>query len=55
MLDPLTLGGCNVFNYNPFLTIFSAPNAPIEGVQVLFGHQKQQSPPLGISLPEHLK
>jgi hypothetical protein len=51
MLDPSTLEGRNFFNYNPFLTIFSAPDAPIEGVQVLFGHQKQQSPPLGFSLP----
>jgi hypothetical protein len=31
--------------------IFSAPNAPIEGVQVLLEHHKQQSPPLGSSLP----
>jgi len=31
--------------------IFSVPDVPIEGVQVLFGDQKQWSPPLGFSLP----
>ncbi len=49
------LGGCNVFNYNPFLMIFSVPDVPKEGVQVLFGDQKQWSPPLGFSLPWKLK
>jgi hypothetical protein len=38
------------FNFIPFLTIFSALNMPIRGVQVLFKHQKQWSPPLGSSL-----
>ncbi len=50
-LTPSTLGGINFFNPNPFLTIFSVPNAPIGRVQVLFGHQKQQSPPLASGLP----
>jgi len=40
---------------NPFLMILSAPNASIRGVQVLFGHQKQWSPPLGSGLPWALK
>jgi len=35
----------------PFLMILNVPNAPIKGDQVLFGHQKQQSPPLGSGLP----
>jgi len=30
--------------------ISSAPDVPVEGVQVLFGHQKQQSPTLGSGL-----
>jgi hypothetical protein len=51
MLDSSTLGRRNFLNSNPFFTIFSAPDAPTEGVQVLIGHQKQQSPPLGFSLP----
>jgi len=65
VLGPLYFGVCNFLNCNLFLTIFSAsntfkwifsaPNAPIGGVQVLFGHQKQQRPPLGSSLPWVLK
>jgi len=31
--------------------IFRAPNAPIGGVQVLFGHGKQWSLPLASGLP----
>jgi len=31
--------------------IFNVPNAPIKGVQVLFGHQKQQNPPFESGLP----
>ncbi len=50
-----TLGGCNYFNSIPFLTIFNVPNAPIKGVQIFFGHQKQQSPPLGSGLSWALK
>jgi hypothetical protein len=34
-----------------FLIIFNALNASIGGVQVLFGHQKQQNLPLGFGLP----
>jgi hypothetical protein len=30
---------------------YMQPDAPIEGVQVLFEHQKQWSPPLGSGLP----
>jgi hypothetical protein len=49
-LTPSTLGGHNFLNPIPFLIIFSAPYAPIGGVEVLFGHQKQQSLPLASCL-----
>ncbi len=48
-------GGHNFLNSNPFLIIFSASDALIGEVQVLFGPQKQQSPPLGSGLPWALK
>jgi hypothetical protein len=51
ILTPSTLGGHNFFNFIPFLTIFSAPYAPIKGVQIFFGHKKQWNPPLGFGLP----
>jgi hypothetical protein len=51
VFDPSILGGCNFLNPNPFLMIFSALDAPIGGVQVLFQHKKQRRPPLGSSLP----
>ncbi len=54
-LTPSTLGGCNFLNSNPFLMISNAPDASIGGVQVLFGLQKQWSPPLGSGLPWALK
>ncbi len=50
-----TLGGHNFLNSNPFLMIFSALLVPIGEVQVLFGHQKQWSFPLGSYLPSALK
>jgi len=50
-LTPSTLGDLDFLNSNPFLTILSAPDVPVGGVQVLFGHQKQQSLPLGSCLP----
>jgi len=50
ILDPLYFGGRNFLNSNMFLTIFDVLDVPIGGVQVLFGHQKQQSPPLGSGL-----
>jgi len=36
--------------------ILNVPDAPIERVEVLFGHQKQRSPPFGPELvcPERL-
>jgi hypothetical protein len=52
---PFTLGACNFHIYNLFSTIVSVSDAPRGGVQVLLGHQKQQSPPLGCSLPWALK
>jgi len=39
-------GGHNFLNYHPFLTIFNALNTLVGGIQVLFEHQKQRSPPL---------
>ncbi len=50
-LTPFTLRGCNFLVPNLFLTIVSVLDAQREGVQVLFGHQKQQRPPLGSNLP----
>ncbi len=44
-----------LLNLNSFLTIFNVPDAPIGGVQVLFGHRKQLSPPLRSDLPWALK
>jgi hypothetical protein len=51
VLALFTLGGCNFFNSNPFLIIFNASDVSIRVVQVLFGHKKQQGPPLESSLP----
>jgi len=42
--------GHNFLVSNPFLKNISALNAPRGGVQVLFGHQKQWSLPLGSNL-----
>ncbi len=55
LTTPSTLRGCNFLNFIPFLTIFCAPDMSIKGVQVLFGHQKQQSLPLESGLPWVLK
>jgi len=41
ILTAFTLGGHNFFNSIIFFTIFSALEAPIGGVQVLFGQQEQ--------------
>ncbi len=49
------MGARNFVNSNMFLKIFSAPDGPIGGVQVLIGHQKQRSPPLRFGLPWALK
>ncbi len=43
--------GCNILNFDQFSTIFNVSVEPIGGVQVLFVHQKQLSPPLGWGLP----
>jgi hypothetical protein len=37
-LTPFKLGGHNFKNFIPFFMSFSAPKAPIRGVQVFFGH-----------------
>jgi hypothetical protein len=47
-LSPFTLEGHNFFNSNIFSTILSVLDAPRGGLQVLFGHQMQQSPPLDV-------
>jgi len=49
-LTPSTLRGCNFFISNPFFKTFSGLDTPKEGIQVLFGHQKQGNPPLGFGL-----
>jgi hypothetical protein len=59
VFDPLFFwgwGGHNFLIFHPFLTIFSASDAPIGGVQVLFRHQKQRSPPLPLdpACPKHI-
>jgi hypothetical protein len=41
----------NFLNSISFSMISSAPDVPMGEVQVLFRHQKQQSSPLGSSLP----
>jgi len=51
IVNPLYFGGCNFLNFNLFSTIFSASDVSIRGIQVLFGHQKQRSPPLESGLP----
>jgi hypothetical protein len=52
---PSTVGGHNFLNSISFLTIFNALEPPIRGVQVLFKHHKQCSPPLGFGLPSAFK
>jgi len=50
-LTLFTVEGHNSLISNPFLMVVSVSDAPRGGVQVLLGHQKQQIPPLGSSLP----
>ncbi len=45
-----TLGDRNFLISNLFLTIVNVLNAPKGAIQVLFGHQEQQSPPLSFNL-----
>jgi hypothetical protein len=45
-LTPFTLEGHNFFKFNMFSTILHEFDAPRGGLQVVFGYQKQQSPPL---------
>jgi hypothetical protein len=49
-LTPFMLGVHDFLISNPFSTIVNVSNVPRGGVQVLFGNQKQQSPPLGSEL-----
>jgi len=45
-LTPFILGDCNFLISNPFVNVL---NVPRRGLQVLFGHQKQQNPPLDLA------
>jgi hypothetical protein len=47
-LTPFTLGDHNFLISNLFLTIVCVLDVPRGGLQILFGHQKQQNPPLAI-------
>jgi hypothetical protein len=49
-LSPLIWADCNFLICNLFSTIVSVSNVPRREVHILFGHQKQTSPPLGSSL-----
>jgi hypothetical protein len=53
-LTPYTWKGRNFFNSIIFLMIFSALNAPIGKVQVLFRHQNNGAVPLDLAYLEHL-
>jgi hypothetical protein len=50
-LTLFTLGGYNFLISIFFLTIVSVSDALKGGVQILFGHQKRRSLPLGSDLP----
>jgi hypothetical protein len=49
--NTFTLGGHKFLIFNPFLMILSVSDVSRGGAQVMFGHQKQWSPPLGSGLP----
>jgi hypothetical protein len=51
VLDPLYFWGSNLLISNSFLTIVSVLDVLRREDQVLFGHSKQQSLPLGFGLP----
>jgi hypothetical protein len=53
-LTPFTLGAHNIFNFISFLTIFSALEAPIGGVQVLFENKNNGALPLDMACPKWL-
>jgi len=55
VFDPLYFEGHNFLNYISFVTIFSALDAPIGKIQVLFKHQKQWNLPLRSGMPWALK
>jgi len=56
VLNSLYFGDCNFLISNLFQTIVNvSDDAPRRGVQVLFEHQKQWSPPFGSSLPRARK
>jgi len=50
-LTPFTLGGHNFLISNLFFIIVSVSDVPRGQVQVFFGQQEQQSPPLESGLP----
>jgi hypothetical protein len=45
------LGGHNFLNSISFLMSFCALEAPIGGVQIMFGHQEKWNPSFGFGLP----
>jgi hypothetical protein len=51
LLTSFTLGGHNFIISNSFSTIVNVLNSSRRKVQVLFGHEKQQSLPLLFGLP----
>jgi hypothetical protein len=53
-LTPFILKGHNFLNSIPFLMIFSAPNVPIGGVQILFRHKNNGALTLDLTYHEHL-
>ncbi len=53
-LTPSTLGGCNFLKSIPFWTMFSLPDAPIRGVQILFGHKNNRALSFDPACTEHL-
>jgi hypothetical protein len=52
-LTPFILGAV-IFSFHLFSTIVSVLDARIEGVHILFGHQKERNPPLDPTYHERL-
>ncbi len=51
-LTLFTLGGHNFLNSIMFFMISSVQDVPIEGIQVLFKHQKNRALPLDLAYPK---
>ncbi len=54
VIDPFNLGGYNFLNSNPFLTIFSAPNASIGGFKFFLSIKNNGALLLDMACLEHL-